>query len=663
MTERGGAKAVVLLALAILVVAGLGAVAFVFVISDDSGPDVEPSPDRPDPSQAQAAADRFARALSDLAPEAAGTEQPGADVAADLTAATEGLGELDLEVTAGDVALDDDDGRRATAEMSTDWSITGARWSSTGSLDLRLVGSEWRARWSLSALDDRLADGDTLAVEATDAERAPILDGAGRPLVALTPVVVVGVEPQRATDVAALTAQLALLLDIDAAELTARISAAQPNEFVEVITLRRSEYDPLRARLQPLPGTVFREDEMLLAPSRTFARAVLGTIGPASAEQVDASDGSLSAGDVAGQGGLQARYDEVLRGTPGLRVQVTRAPPGGDRPGSTTVPSTEPGQPAVLEPLVTVDPVPGRPVQTTLDTAIQLAAEAALAGEIRVASIVALRVSTAEILAVANAPAGTNSSIGLTAEVPPGSTFKVVSTLALLRRGLNPDEPVACPPTVAIGGRSFKNAADGSIAGSPPFRLDFAESCNTAFVALSERLEPGDLAAAGAAFGLGGDWDIGLSASTGSVPTTTDAVDTAASTIGQGRLVVSPLVMANVAATVGSGTWQPPNLVVAPAPAGRPPPVPLAEADTLRALMRGVVTDGTGDAVAGVPGGEVFAKTGTAEFGTEVPPRAHGWMIGYQGDVAFAVFVEGGESGSRTAGPIAARFLTSLAGG
>ncbi len=57
------------------------------------------------------------------------------------------------------------------------------------------------------------------------------------------------------------------------------------------------------------------------------------------------------------------------------------------------------------------------------------------------------------------------------------------------------------------------------------------------------------------------------------------------------------------------------------------------------------------------------AKTGTAEFGTEDPPRTHAWIIGFQGDIAFAAFIEGGASGGAVAGPVAARFLTALSQG
>ena len=72
--------------------------------------------------------------------------------------------------------------------------------------------------------------------------------------------------------------------------------------------------------------------------------------------------------------------------------------------------------------------------------------------------------------------------------------------------------------------------------------------------------------------------------------------------------------------------------------------------------------DGTGNAVAGVAGGPVSGKTGTAEFGDAVPPQAHAWFVGFQGDLAFAVFVEAGEFGGATAAPIAGDFLNRLAG-
>jgi len=87
-----------------------------------------------------------------------------------------------------------------------------------------------------------------------------------------------------------------------------------------------------------------------------------------------------------------------------------------------------------------------------------------------------------------------------------------------------------------------------------------------------------------------------------------------------------------------------------------------AVVSTLRAFMRQVVDDPRGTAHgAGLPG-LVSGKTGTAEFGRDVPPKTHAWFIGYRGDLAFAVLVEGGGVGGRVAAPVAAKFLNTLGG-
>jgi cell division protein FtsI/penicillin-binding protein 2 len=86
-------------------------------------------------------------------------------------------------------------------------------------------------------------------------------------------------------------------------------------------------------------------------------------------------------------------------------------------------------------------------------------------------------------------------------------------------------------------------------------------------------------------------------------------------------------------------------------------PLTAAEATTLRGLMRAVVTDGSGALLADVPGPPVIAKTGTAEFGDQEPLQTHAWMVAGQDDLAVAVFVDVGDSGSGTAGPLLERFL------
>ena len=586
------------------------------------------------------AAERYAQAVErgDLSAATLTTDPVAAQEA--YAAAVAGLDEAVPEVEVLAVDRDGDSGR---GRLRWTWPFGPDGWRYETALSVSADGDAWAAVPDLTAVHPQLTEGATLDAERVQPERAPVLGRDGEPLVAATPVVDVGVQPSRATDPAGLSRTLGGLLDVDAAALQQRIAAAGPDAFVPVITLRRADYDALRAQLQPLPGTVFREGTLPLAPTREFARSLLGTVGPATAEVVEGSEGRLVAGDVAGLSGLQRTYDERLSGSAGVQVALVAE--------------------GVREPLFSAPPTAGEPVQVTLDAAVQQAADAALAtatGGNGNASLVAVDVPTGDVVAVANTPvSGANRA--LTGRYPPGSTFKAVSTYALLGTGLAPDETVQCPETATVDGRSFRNFEGGRL-GDVPFRTAFAQSCNTAFVGLSERLEPESLTDAGRAVGLGADWAVGVDVFPGEVPATTSPVDQAAATIGQGRVLASPGAMAQVAATVARGSWAPPRLVLQPEPTGTPPAADpdAARLATVRELMRGVVESGTAGALADVPGPPVHAKTGTAEYGTESPPRTHAWVIGFRGDLAFAVLVEDGSSGGAVAVPVAEVFLRGL---
>jgi cell division protein FtsI/penicillin-binding protein 2 len=129
--------------------------------------------------------------------------------------------------------------------------------------------------------------------------------------------------------------------------------------------------------------------------------------------------------------------------------------------------------------------------------------------------------------------------------------------------------------------------------------------------------------------------------------------------IGQGTVLASPLVMATVIASVRAGRTVVPRLLPAvetsePADAAE---LTAAEAAALQGMLRGVVTSGSGALLADVPGPPVVAKTGTAEFDRDGRLLTHAWMIAAQGDLAVAVYVDVGESGSGTAGPLLEAFL------
>lgn len=541
----------------------------------------------------------------------------------------------------------------ATATVAVDWTLPGgAHWTYPSTVRLSRGDDQWRVIWEPTIIQSQLTKGDQLALRRLAARRAAILDGAGQPIVAPRDVVVVGVSPEKIVDQADLIRKLdaaftSIDTEVDLADLPTRIKSSDPGAFIELVTLRREIYNRIKPQIQPLEGTVFRNESRDLAPTRAFARALLGTVDPALKDDIDNSAGKYAAGDLVGHGGLQQRYDEPLRGGVGQSVVIARKAPDG------TVADTE---------VFRADPRAGTPLKTTLDVATQNAADTALASDKHRSALVAVRITDGAILAAANGPDGGSDNLAFTAQVPPGSTFKMVSTLGLLDKGaVTPDKTVPCPKTATVEGRSFKNSND-FVLGNVPFRTDFAKSCNTAFVALAPQLGPDGLAAAGAAVGLGTPWDLGIDAFSGKVSTGGSGAERAAAAFGQGTTVVSPLAMAAATAAVARGQFQQPKLVLDPAPASPAPAGPQlapTSVEPLRAMMRAVVTEGTATALADVPGGPVHGKTGTAEFDNN-PKNTHAWFIGWRGDVAFAVFVEKGGSSTDTAVPIAERFLRAL---
>jgi cell division protein FtsI/penicillin-binding protein 2 len=618
MTRR--AAVAVLVPLAVLVAAG-----FVVLDGDDERPGA-------------AVVDRYlaAWARGDDAGAAALTDRPGAARRA-LEANRAGL---DGARVGTRVLARRDDERESAARIRVAWDVPRFGRFAYESRVVAVEGDAgWRVRWQDTALHPALAGDTRLGTRVRWPERGAILDRNGRALITERPVVDVSVQVDKVRDPAATAAALAAALDLDGDALARRIRTAGAGRFIPVITLRARAFDAVEDRLADVPGAAFDRTTAQLAPTRDFGRALLGTVGPATAEQVQQSEGRLSAGDVTGQSGLEQAHDERLAGTPSRSIVVRYRETGLE-----------------VKELERRRGTPGRSLRTLLDRDVQAAAEQALDTDAE-AALVAVQPSTGDVLAVANRPGDSTYDRALLGRYPPGSTFKVVSTAALLGAGLDPAETVDCPATLAVEGKPFRNF-EGSAAGPVPFSEDFAQSCNTAFVSLAGRLGRGDLTRVARAFGLGERLAPGVAAPAADVPPPRDAVGKAAMMIGQDRILASPLAMAGVAATVADGRWRAPRVLPgADERAGRPlDPGTLA---TLRELMRAVVTSGTGSALAGLPG-EVRGKSGTAEYGGGDPPPTHAWFVAIRGDLAIAVLVEGGESGGRVAAPVAARFLAAL---
>jgi cell division protein FtsI/penicillin-binding protein 2 len=332
--------------------------------------------------------------------------------------------------------------------------------------------------------------------------------------------------------------------------------------------------------------------------------------------------------------GLERIYDTQLTGTSGGRVEVV------DRASGT-----------VVRVVRVFPPHPARPVRTTLDLRTQKAAEAALASVSGRAALVVVDTLTGEIRAVANTPvAGVPAAFR---DEAPGSTFKVVVAAAALMHGYRPTTQVECPESVVFGGKEFR--IDEPLPARMSLAQAFAVSCNTAFLNVADTFPKGTLRTTSRMFGFGRGPLLPTGAQGGEVPPPSSTSEAYADVIGQGRVEASPLLLASMSAAVASGAWRQPHLVPGHTTSAA---LPAAIVAPLQQMMAGVVTRGTAR-TAGLPAG-THGKTGTAQYGSGSPLPTHAWFTGYRGRLAFCVYLENGESGGRSAAPIAAQLLRSL---
>jgi len=301
--------------------------------------------------------------------------------------------------------------------------------------------------------------------------------------------------------------------------------------------------------------------------------------------------------------------------------------------------------------------VSGTPVRTTINSAVQGAALAALESVPNSGEIVAVQASTGQVLAVAQHQASGPLPAGgaLDGKLAPGTAFTIVSAAALLGTKVTaPSTPISCENSFTVGGQTFTSDGTGE---QKPFSDDFAQDCSTAFAGLSERLSFAQLAQVAKEFGIGSDWPgLPVPAFSGSLsPAANDAV-LAADMIGQGNVQVSLLSMAMVAAVVDHGSWRAPQVLADPddSAGNVGPALDPGELSALRSLMRSAVRSGAAHA-ASLPGPQVYGQVGLVR-------TRSGWMswfVGFRGNVAFAV-MESGRTPRLSAAALASAFLSAI---
>lgn len=254
---------------------------------------------------------------------------------------------------------------------------------------------------------------------------------------------------------------------------------------------------------------------------------------------------------------------------------------------------------------------------------------------------------------------------------PPGSIFKVVTSLAYMRQNGKQQLPLdfSYDCTGSISGKDYTiQCFNGNVHGHVDLRKAFAKSCNSYFVALSQQLDSNQLKSVAEDLGFNQllGVDLGYEMSRFNFQTNDSAFEQAATAIGQGRTLTTPLHMAMLASTIiNDGICMKPYLVDYTMKHGRQIVdrqkhaqlgtwMTEEEVYKLQELMEAVVDEGTAVTLPEknlVVGG----KTGTAENETDAD---HSWFMGYAYDpeeenpspIAFAVVVEGGGVGAQALG-------------
>ncbi|MFI8977999.1 penicillin-binding transpeptidase domain-containing protein [Nocardia asteroides] len=542
------------------------------------------------PDQPQTVAEAFAAALSngDAAAAAALTDAPERALPA-LTTLFDNLGRTDTVrvATAGDGAFTLESTWKFGPEGRDEWTYT-----STGTA---ADTDGWKIAWNPATVAPGLELG-PLSYSPVYPKPARVLDSSGGDLMTQQVVTLVNLAPD--ADLAAVAGLLAAH-GVTEATLRADLAAAQ-GKPVTAVALREADIAPVQQALTGVRGVTLAPQTRLLTVDKALA-------GPTTA-------------------GLAELWQQQADKAAGWAVRA----------------QTAEGTQRIAGP----DASPTTDIASTLDIDLQNAAEAALTPLTQPAAIVALRPSTGEVLAVAqNAPADAQGPIALTGLYPPGSTFKTVTVSAALQAGgVTVDTVLPCPGRATIEGRTIPND-DGFDLGQVPLHTAFARSCNTTMAELGVRLPADGLTAAAAQLGLGVDYVTpGLTTVTGKVPSAPNPAQRVESSIGQGTVTASPFGMALVAASLAHGSAPAPSIV-----RGQPgtadqaaAPVPATVTSQIETMMGETVTAGTATALRDIPG--LLGKTGTAEYLDD--EHAHGWFVGIDGDLAFAVFVaDAGSSG------------------
>jgi penicillin-binding protein 2 len=504
--------------------------------------------------------------------------------------------------------------------------------------------------------------------------------------------------PENVPDLAATLAALGQVVELRSADLDRFASLRRSRPRFEALLLRRHLDDTEAARFAAqrhhFPGVELRGDLSRRYPQGALTAHVVGYVGRVSEAELATASAEQRATDAVGKNGVEKSYDAVLQGRVGY--QQVEVDAHGRR----------------LRVLDRSRARPGKPLRLTLDTGLQRAASAALAG--RAGAVVAIEPATGAVLAMVSEPTfDANLFVGgistdnyrrlmddpqrplldraLRGLYPPGSTIKPFMALAGLHAGvITPTDRVWCPGWFRLGDsahryRCWQRHGHGGV----DLQHAVAQSCDVYFYQLALRLGIERMHAELGRFGFGRPTGIDLPGElAGVLPSPAwkrrtrkmpwYPGETLIAGIGQGYNTATALQLAQATALLASrGAAPAPRLVAADQPTPASGDLSSVSAEQWQAAidaMHAVVSPGGAayKALAGAPY-SAAGKTGTAQVyalsqrsddrGRNAPRHLqdHALFIAFAPveapRIALAVIVENGGSGSGTAAPVARQVL------
>jgi penicillin-binding protein 2 len=457
----------------------------------------------------------------------------------------------------------------------------------------------------------------------------------------------------------------------------------------------------IEAHRNELPELETRDVQRRLYPRDGFAAHLIGYVGEVSEQDLNSSKFEFyEPGDVVGKSGVEEMYDALLRGTDGSRDVVVNS--HGKEVGQLGQQLAKPGQ----------------DLRLTIDLDLQTVAERAMEG--KNGALVAMDPHTGEILAmvsrptfdpnqfavrltktywsqIVNDPEHPLMNKAIQAQLAPGSTFKIIMSLAGLQEGVAQAMHVVCN-----GGGTFFGHFFGCDKHHGMVDIDHAIpwSCDTFYYTLAEKLGIDTIAKYATEVGISRKTGIDLpDEATGTMPSTAWKLKTQHEKwyagevisvgIGQGAVQVTPVQLARALGGIASGgALKRPHVVL-------PGQVPSEMDSAIRASYPGsgdtnihlspenweTITDamaatlgpgGTAGAVR-LEGIDFAGKTGTAQVVSHSAgatslgagkERANAWFVGMSPrrnpDIVVAVLCEHGGWGAEAAAPLGARVVNAF---